>query len=126
MTPEIVCVTWCDAWSEAEQFESSDAHSDYIVRTVGYLVRQGPRFVSVAQEILPHGDGFRAVTHIPVSVVEQITPLRDVPDDDYPDGPKVRVRTPGDGSPVLVRTPSNGERPGVPTMLPGTAALDPA
>jgi hypothetical protein len=46
------------------------------VSTVGFLVRRGPRFVSVAQEILPDGDGFRAVTHIPVAVVEKISPLR--------------------------------------------------
>jgi hypothetical protein len=42
---------------------------------VGFLVRRGPRFVSVAQELLPDGDGFRAVTHIPVAVVETISPL---------------------------------------------------
>jgi len=39
-------------------------------------VRRGPRFVSVAQEILPDGDGFRAVTHIPVAVVETIAGLQ--------------------------------------------------
>ena len=31
----------------------------------------------MAQEILPDGDGFRAVTHIPVAVVETIVALRD-------------------------------------------------
>ena len=51
--------------------------ADYLVNTVGYLVRRSPRFVSVAQEILPDGDGFRAVTHIPVAVVQTIAPLSD-------------------------------------------------
>jgi len=45
------------------------------VRTVGFLVVDGPRFVSVAREILPEGDGFRAVTHIPVQIVDRMTRL---------------------------------------------------
>ena len=40
--------------------------------TVGFLVREGPRFLTLAQEVLPDGDGFRAVTHIPLeSVVDR-------------------------------------------------------
>jgi hypothetical protein len=31
--------------------------------------------VSLAQEILPDGDGFRAVTHIPMSIVERVERL---------------------------------------------------
>jgi hypothetical protein len=42
---------------------------------VGFLVHEGPRFVSVAQEVLPDGEGFRAVTHIPRSIAESIVPL---------------------------------------------------
>ena len=61
----------------SEEPEPEDARADYLVNTVGYLVRRSPRFVSVAQEILPDGDGFRAVTHIPVAVVQTIAPLRD-------------------------------------------------
>ena len=71
----LVLVTWRDAWFDFEEPDPEDVRSDYLVNTVGYLVRRGPRFVSVAQEILPDGDGFRAVTHIPVAVVEAIAPL---------------------------------------------------
>ena len=39
------------------------------------LTSHNPRFVSLAQEILPDGDGFRAVTHIPMSIVERIERL---------------------------------------------------
>ena len=35
----------------------------------------GPRFVSLAQEILPDGEGFRAVTHIPLPIVERLVRL---------------------------------------------------
>jgi hypothetical protein len=71
----LVLVTWRDAWFDFEEADPEDAREDYLVSTVGFLVRQGPRFVSVAQEVLPDGDGFRAVTHIPVAVVEKIAPL---------------------------------------------------
>lgn len=71
----LVLVTWRDAWFDFDEPDPEDARADYLVNTVGYLVRRGPRFVSVAQEILPDGDGFRAVTHIPVAVVETIASL---------------------------------------------------
>jgi hypothetical protein len=71
----LVLVTWRDAWFDFDEPDPQDARADYLVNTVGFLVRRGPRFVSVAQEVLPDGDGFRAVTHIPVTVVEKISPL---------------------------------------------------
>jgi hypothetical protein len=71
----LVLVTWRDAWFDFDQALDDDERSDYLVRTVGFLVREGPRFVSIAQELLPDDDGFRAVTHIPWSVVEGIVTL---------------------------------------------------
>jgi len=71
----LVLVTWRDAWFDFDEPSPEDVRADYLVDTVGFLVRRGPRFVSVAQEILPDGDGFRAVTHIPVAVVETIARL---------------------------------------------------
>ncbi len=71
----LVLVTWRDAWFDFDEPDPQDARADYLVSTVGFLVRRGPNFVSVAQEVLPDGDGFRAVTHIPVAVVEKISPL---------------------------------------------------
>ena len=52
-----------------------DLRQAYLVRTVGFLVGEGPRFVSLAQEILPDGEGFRAVTHIPLAIVERLVRL---------------------------------------------------
>ena len=72
----LVLVTWRDAWFDFDEPDPEEVRADYLVSTVGFLVRRGPRFVSVAQEILPDGDGFRAVTHIPVAVVETISPLQ--------------------------------------------------
>lgn len=44
------------------------------MRTVGYLIRSGS-VVSLAQEILPDGDGYRAVTHIPAAMVRSVEPV---------------------------------------------------
>jgi hypothetical protein len=72
-------VTWHDAWFDFDQADPDDCRTDYLVRTVGFLLSDGPRFVSVAQEMLPDGDGFRAVTHIPVPIIESVTVLEDPP-----------------------------------------------
>ena len=71
----LVLVTWHDAWFDFEEADPEDCRTDYLVRTVGFLVNEGPRFLSIAQEVLPDGDGFRAVTHIPVSIIEAVITL---------------------------------------------------
>lgn len=73
-TPEypLVVVEWHDAWFDFDLAGPEDTRADYIVRTVGFLVADGPRFVSLAQEVLPDGDGFRAVTHIPRPIVDRL------------------------------------------------------
>jgi hypothetical protein len=70
-----VLVIWRDAFFDFDQSDAEDTRPDYLVHTVGFLVSEGPRFVSLAQEILPDGDGFRAVTHIPMSIVERVERL---------------------------------------------------
>jgi hypothetical protein len=70
-----VLVVWRDAFFDFDQSDAEDIRPDYLVHTVGFLVAEGPRFVSLAQEILPDGDGFRAVTHIPMSIVERVERL---------------------------------------------------
>lgn len=71
----LVLVRWHDAWFDPEQQTPDEWRGDYLVHTVGFLVRRDSRVVSVAQELLPDGDGYRAVTHIPLSVIESIDPL---------------------------------------------------
>jgi hypothetical protein len=73
--PALAMVEWHDAWFEFDMAGPEDARTDYVVRTVGFLVADGPRFVSLAQEVLPDGDGFRAVTHIPKPVVARLVHL---------------------------------------------------
>lgn len=75
MKPKLVLVVWRDAWFDFDEPEPENVRSDYMVTTVGFLVRRGPRFLSIAQEILPDGDGYRAVTHIPVTIVQSINSL---------------------------------------------------
>jgi len=68
----LVFVEWHDAWFDFDLVGPEDARTDYLVRTVGFLVADGPKFVSLAQEVLPDGEGFRAVTHIPLPIVERL------------------------------------------------------
>jgi hypothetical protein len=67
-------VRWHDAWFDIEQ-PASGWREDYLVQTVGFLVRESPELISIAQELLPGRDGFRAVTHIPRGVIESVIPL---------------------------------------------------
>jgi hypothetical protein len=76
----LAMVEWHDAWFDLDQEGPDDCRHDYLVRTVGFLVSEGPRFVSVAQELLPDGEGLRAVTHIPLPIVERIVRLQGAPD----------------------------------------------
>ena len=71
----LVVAEWHDAWFDFEQSALETLRQAYLVRTVGFLVGEGPRFVSLAQEILPDGEGFRAVTHIPLAIVERLVRL---------------------------------------------------
>jgi hypothetical protein len=73
--PPLVLVEWHDAWFDFDLPTAGDRRSDYLVRTVGFLVAEDPRFLSLAQEVLPEGEGFRAVTHIPVAIVERVQAL---------------------------------------------------
>jgi len=70
----LVLVRWRDAWFDFEQ-PTSGWREEYIVHTVGFLVRETDEVVSVAQERLPAREGYRAITHIPTGVVESVTTL---------------------------------------------------
>lgn len=62
-------VFWRDAHYEFEVKNLADLRDDYVVRTVGYIVDESPRFLTLAQEVLPGDDGWRGVTRIPVENV---------------------------------------------------------
>ena len=71
---QLVMVTWRDAWFE---FDASDKpRKDYLVHTVGWVKGQNKRFLSIGGEQLPKADGYRAVTHVPVVCIEEVTPLQ--------------------------------------------------
>jgi hypothetical protein len=74
-SPPLVLVEWHDAWFDFDLPDVGERRADYLVRTVGFLVAEDPRFLSLAQEVLPEGEGFRAVTHIPVAIVERVQRL---------------------------------------------------
>lgn len=76
-TPEapeypLALVVWRDAFFDFDRKLDEETRPDYLVHTVGFVLADGPTFVSLAQEVLPDDDGFRAVTHIPLAIVERI------------------------------------------------------
>lgn len=70
----LVQVQWRDAYFDFDiamgENESTRFRDDYLVVTVGFIIRQTDIWLSVAQEVLPDGDGWRAVTHIPLGQIE--------------------------------------------------------
>jgi hypothetical protein len=70
----LVIVEWLDAWFDVDLESVERRRADYPVRTVGYLLAEG-RVFTIAQELLPDGEGFRAVTHIPASLVQRVVEL---------------------------------------------------
>ena len=81
-TQPLVLVIWRDAFFDFDQKSSDDFRSEYL-HTVGFLVAEGQTYISLAQEVLPDDEGFRAVTHIPRAVVERTVVLH-APADDAP------------------------------------------
>jgi hypothetical protein len=73
--PRLVRVEWHDAWFDFDVEDPSHIQEDYVVSSVGYLVAETTRVVSVAAELLPDGDGYRAVTHIQRVLIDHIVPL---------------------------------------------------
>lgn len=72
--PQLVMVTWDDAYGE-DDGESFDDAATYDVRTVGWLIDEGVRHIRIAAELLPDGRA-RGVTRIPRSIVLSVKRLR--------------------------------------------------
>lgn len=73
MNEVLVLVRWHDAWFDVDQ--QTEPRTDYLVETVGFRLGADARYLHVAAERLPEGEGFRAITHIPVPCVEEIVTL---------------------------------------------------
>lgn len=88
----LVVVAWHDSFFENVMNDADDTRDDYLVLTAGYLIAETDKRVSVAHEVLPNDDGFRAVTHIQRSAVETITPLMEL-SEELRDGEPSRAPT---------------------------------
>lgn len=78
MTPKwaIVEIVWRDANFSFEGFDSHD--DDYLVHTVGYLIRIDARWCYIAAECLQDENSYRAVTRIPVGkgIIQSLMVIR--------------------------------------------------
>ena len=62
-------VIWRDAYFDQDTPEKP--RKDYLVKTVGWVKKEG-RFLVIRSEKLPYGEGFRAITRVPLgNVVER-------------------------------------------------------
>lgn len=75
---DAIRVLWRDAYFDFDGDGAS--RDDYLVTSVGFLVNDGERFLTIAAEVLPDGDGYRAISHIPRRVIEGITHLKPAPE----------------------------------------------
>lgn len=82
----LAMVVWRDAFFDFDRKPDEETRPDYLVHTVGFVLADGPIFVSLAQEVLPDDDGFRAVTHIPLAIVERVEYLGVTNDEPTPAG----------------------------------------
>lgn len=80
---KLVVVEWLDAWADHDESSPKDWRDDSPMSTVGYVVRDTKRILSIANEIC-HGDEshaaetkFRCVTHIPRAYITKITEIRE-------------------------------------------------
>jgi hypothetical protein len=69
----VVVVLWRDAFYDYEVRDGMRA--EFLVRTVGYLIDGDGPFVHLASEILPEGDGYRGVTHVPTHAIHALMVL---------------------------------------------------
>lgn len=70
----IVEITWVDAFSHADEWVSlDDFPKDYLVKTIGYLVRDTKEYVSLAQQIQTvYDDGrMERVMNIPLGCIKE-------------------------------------------------------
>jgi hypothetical protein len=77
----LALVVWRDAFFDFDRKPDEETRPDYLVHTVGFVLADGPTINSLAQEVLPDDDGFRAVTHIPLAIVERLEYLTLTPDE---------------------------------------------
>lgn len=82
--PPLVLVIWRDAYFDFDRggVDDLEPRDDYLVRTVGHLISRGEKFTTIAQEALPDGDGYRAVSHIPNEIIQTTILLEGVKKED--------------------------------------------
>ena len=70
-----VLVLWRDAWFDPDQCGENEWRDEYLVSSVGFIVRETDTVLSIAMERLPDEDGYRAVTHVPWGMIVEVRSL---------------------------------------------------
>lgn len=82
MDDQLVLVSWLDAWQDQENFATKhgivSTHDPMPVQTIGWLIHEDERGVSVANEQSTQ-DGqtvYRGRTFIPRAMIKSVTPFK--------------------------------------------------
>lgn len=73
---DVVLVRWVDAGYRYELARHDGWHDDGIVSTTGFLLSRADGWLTLAGEVLPGVEGFRAVSRIPEVLIESCDVVR--------------------------------------------------
>jgi hypothetical protein len=65
-------VEWRDAFHDFDHNGGDPFRPEYKVKTTGFYIGHDTEWLHITQEILPDGDGFRGVTHLPLVLLQTI------------------------------------------------------
>jgi len=63
-------VEWRDAFFDFDVKSVDDLRDEYLVETCGWVIDEDETWLHLAQEVLPDGEGFRGVTHLPQVLIQ--------------------------------------------------------
>lgn len=69
---QLLVIQWRDAFHDFESETGVMKYDDYIANTAGFYTGHDEKYLSVAQEILPHHEGYRGASHIPLILIQTI------------------------------------------------------
>jgi hypothetical protein len=108
-----VLVLWQDAWFDPDQCAENEWRDEYLVSSVGFIVRETDTVLSIAMERLPDEDGYRAVTHVPWAMIVEVRSLEHRADARKPHRSTLSQRFPvSDSNDPLVGPAGTADLPG--------------
>ena len=68
---KILYVLWQDACFQGDALKTEELCDKFEVESIGFLVRETPKILSIAQDYQKTIDKWRSITHIPKSLIKK-------------------------------------------------------